>query len=73
MKTTLPSGRVFDANRGIIGLDEFGNLFEGYDGTLENYESEYAGVDPEFTPAERVEIADMMLARWQAYRQKHSK
>lgn len=60
----LSSGREVYANGGIVGLTVFDayeglDTFYGYDGglSLDNW-----------TPAERVELADHMIARWQAFR-----
>lgn len=68
---TLSTGMCIAANNGIIGLCPDGGVFEGYDGCIEDHD---AAGDPDFaslTHAERVEIADYMIARWQAYRAKH--
>ena len=59
------TGTVIDANCRIVGIDDELGTFEGCDGPLECLRT--------LTPAERRELADMMIARWQAYRQKHSK
>ncbi len=55
---TLGTGRRFYANRGIIGLGPDGGVSEGLDG----------GVDTDkFTPDERRELAEMMIARWRKF------
>lgn len=74
----LPSGRTVYANRGIIGIGPELGLSEGYDGGLDGADlkeviqenwgdtSEY-----KFLPFEdRLFICDMMLSRWNAYREK---
>lgn len=54
---TLSTGRTIYANRGIFGLTPDGELTEGCDG----------GVDANLAPAERREIAEMMIARWRKF------
>lgn len=67
MTLTLSTGRVVDAHDGVLGLTDAGDLVEGYDSTLES--AWMPGTDDEeFTDAERVEIADAVIARWQAWR-----
>lgn len=56
---SLPSGRKFYANCLIVGIDDEGGVFEGYDGGVS---------DDKFTPAERIDLADMMIARWTDYK-----
>lgn len=58
----LSTGRRAYAHNGIIGLDHEGGVFEGYDGGFELY-------DGGFTDAERAEIADLMIARWTAWKE----
>jgi hypothetical protein len=59
---TLPSGRNISAEFGIIGIDGGHNIYQGYDGYI----------DVSLTQAECVELADIMLQRWQAFKDKHS-
>lgn len=67
---TLSSGRRFYANCGYIGLGPDGagdSLPEGHDGAIELRRD----WDPEFEPwtaAERAELADAMIERWQAFK-----
>ncbi len=71
---TFSTGRQAYANRGIIGLDMSGEVYEGYDGTFYCFLSEdeilsldyYDKMQP--TAEERKELADFMIARWKAYR-----
>ena len=58
-RITLPSGRKFYANKLIVGIDDKGGVFEGYDGGVS---------DDEFSPAECIELADLMIARWTYYK-----
>ena len=54
----LTTGKVFVANRFIIGLSTNLQVFEGYDGTL---------FEQDFTIAERMEIAKYMKTLWESY------
>lgn len=63
-KVKLPSGRLIDANEGIIGIDAAGRAFEGYDGFLESMGNEASYL----TPEERRELADLMIERWNMYK-----
>lgn len=54
----LPSGKLYDANRGIFGLDEDLTLTDGYDGDVG-----YSDL-MEFTQQDREFIADLMIDRW---------
>ena len=68
---TLMSGRRFGANRGIIGLlpesdNGFcGQALEGYDGTIYVRSEE----EESWTTAEREELADAMIHRWQRWKE----
>lgn len=73
----LSTGKKVDPNRGVIGLGpapEFA-LCEGYDGDLTKFEDAIEW-DPDtlpdspycFTQPEQLEICEIMLARWQAYK-----
>ena len=54
----LSSGRVLDPNCGVVGVNHKLEVYEGYDSSWIRY----------FTADEKRELADVMLARWQAYR-----
>lgn len=61
------TGKRRSANGGILGLTTEYEVTEGYDGTFwSRVESEWT--DEPLTPAERVELADYMLERWQTFR-----
>lgn len=60
MNITLASGNTISANAGIIGIDEAGNLFGGYDSEIFLY-----GGEPSISPADRIQIARMMIRRWE--------
>lgn len=58
---TLSTGRVLTPYGGIVGIDPGLTTYYGYDGELFEYEK-----DP--THQERIELADLMIARWQAFK-----
>jgi len=60
------SGRRMSANCGIVGIDPDLKLSEGYDGDVE-----YPTLDTDefsLTAEDMHELADMMIARWQAFK-----
>lgn len=61
------SGRTLTPHRNIIGVDDYGELTEGYDSAL-SLEWQIDGDNDDFTDAERREIAEYMIQRWTAYR-----
>jgi hypothetical protein len=65
----LLTGKRIIANRGIIGLSPQLDVTEGYDGTIES--SEMAEWAPELTRGERIELADIMIERWERYRRRN--
>lgn len=52
------TGREESPNCGIVGIDHSGNCYEGYDSTM--------GTET-MTPAERRELAIMMIDRWKVF------
>lgn len=60
----LPSGREFDANLSIVGIDDEGSVYEGYDGSLEF--GDYTKWPEEDLQA----LADLMIDRWTAFKNK---
>lgn len=67
----LTSGREFLANQGIIGIGpDCGKhgLSEGYDGGI-LVECDWIPDFPPWTAAERAEVADEMIRRWQAFKE----
>jgi hypothetical protein len=59
----LSSGRVVHANRGLVGINPRLEVSQGYDGNI------YIEDDDEpWTPEERAELADAMIARWQEFK-----
>lgn len=70
----LSTGREFDANRSILGIDPTElplRLTEGYDSSVREDEPDYVNDksyrDDAFTPAERQEIAEYMIALWRQW------
>lgn len=64
------TGRRADANNGIVGISEgYGRLWitEGYDGPLDDDIDDDGDLSP-WTPAERQELAEYMIALWTRYR-----
>lgn len=53
------TGKVVDANGGVIGISSDLDPSEGWDGGTTHWD---------LTPAEKVELADYMIWLWQAYR-----
>lgn len=51
----LSNGKVIEANRGIVGVDADGDLYEGYDCTLEPMAND-----------DKVLLAKFMIQRWTA-------
>jgi hypothetical protein len=62
----LPSGKTVYANCGIIGIDEDGTLYGGYDNTLDN---EYYNAEGDtITIEDKLYLADLSIARWTKFR-----
>lgn len=59
------TGRRRLAHLNILGINSEGQLFQGYDGTLLEWN---LGEEEELTPKEKLELADYMIARWQRYK-----
>ena len=58
---TLESGRRLWVSFNVLGISPTGEVSYGYDGKLVDY--------PEFTTAERTEIALEMIGRWTQWAQ----
>lgn len=65
---TLSSGKVINANKGIVGLGIDGCIYGGYDNIIDNAE----WWEKELTSSEIIEIADLMITRWQAIKDQES-
>lgn len=63
----LKSGRTVYANQEIFGIDPELNLTEGYDGSVD-MEQFMDGEVVALTKEDLIEIADMMIDRWQRYK-----
>ena len=75
----LSSGREVYANHGLLSIirddDEPGGfeVGEGYDGTvavdgIQDWSTPGAWSEPPWTPEERAEVADHMIALWQSFK-----
>lgn len=65
---TLTTGRRFYCNRGIVGIEPDGeSVSEGYDGAVE-LTREWDDTFEPWTKAERAELADEMIRRWERFK-----
>lgn len=69
----LSTGRYVEAYRDTIGIDHKGRIRGGFDSPLDGALAQCPGyIDPaewdSWTREEKLELADLMLARWAAYR-----
>ena len=64
------SGHTMTPNCGIIGLSHDLEIFDGYDGSANIWESDqYGAPSVEDTPIEDLhELADIMIDRWQRFK-----
>jgi hypothetical protein len=69
-RIVFSTGRSVSPNRGIVGLSPELEVFEGYDGQLEADGAWEHDMRPrsDLTPVERSELAELMIERWQRYR-----
>ena len=65
----LTTGRECDANRSIVGIDDEGNVYDGYDGTVD-VDGDPVDGDGAWSNEDKRALADLMIARWQAFRAK---
>ena len=63
---TFTSGRELYANNRIVGIDDDGYLFQGYDGGIPYPDTN--GYDVQFSPEDMRELADLMIMRWQRFK-----
>ena len=61
----LSTGKNVYSNGDIFGVTKTGFLTEGYDAYIFDHEDE---ADTPLTAAEKCEIADLMIERWQSYK-----
>lgn len=69
----LSTGRHLKPNFGMIGINEDGEVGEGKDGDLsDSYQQLDGNFDSfeEFTAAEHIELADIMIARWTEFKKR---
>jgi hypothetical protein len=62
------SGRTFNANCGIIGIDPDGDISEGYDGGIDVRADPEKWTGSDLSQEERIELADYMIRRWEAFK-----
>lgn len=67
----LSSGREFYANRGLVSIVRADGVFEiceGYDGDVYYQREDWNEHSNPWLPAECAELADHMIALWQAFK-----
>lgn len=64
---TLSTGRTISANCGIVGIDPYGEVFGGFDDGIRGA-SQFDRDADKFTAEERSELADLIIARWVAFK-----
>lgn len=67
------SGRSLDVNGDIIGISREMDVYGGYDNAITYPRPEWYDEDEgrgDMTDADALELADMMIARWQTFRAK---
>lgn len=67
----LSTGREFCANVGSIGISPDGTVFTGYDDQIDFSPDFYGDArdgDYRWTQAEKVELANVMIARWHKFK-----
>jgi hypothetical protein len=72
----LSSGREFYANGGLVSLaqndDGTFEIREGYDGSVDIEANEYDDEQKAWSPEERRELADYMIALWTSFKESAS-
>lgn len=71
----LSTGKGIYANCGYMGINELGELSEGYDGHIcgGDFEAGYDSHDHyELTTAERIELADYVISLWLKYKERNA-
>lgn len=64
----LTSGRKLYVNNEIVGIDPYGEVYGGYDNSgVYLYYDESCNEDCPIPAADRIELAQIMIARWQSY------
>ena len=65
----LSTGTEITTHQGIIGIDEKLTVFGGYDSIVFERGNAFGFDDaPDLTASEQVELADMMIARWESFK-----
>jgi hypothetical protein len=69
MNIKLSDGKEINAPNGVIGIDDKGCVFGGYDSTIFERGFYYPFDEaPDLTPIEQIEIADLMISRWKSFK-----
>ena len=70
----LPSGKVLDIATGIVGINETLETFEGYDQRLfiPTPRWDVDDAEPVLDERDARDLAGIMIARWTAFKEKHS-
>lgn len=63
----LKSGRVFEPNRLIVGINPDMKVYEGYDAAVWGLHS-YDSCDTSWTKEEKVELAEYMIGLWSQFK-----
>lgn len=70
-KVHFSTGVEIYTHNGIVGIDEALGVTHGYDGSINLWPDEdYVDGRAFSSPVECIELADMMIARWMAYRKR---
>ena len=71
MKITLPSGTEIYANSGIVGIDEEGVVFGGYDNRIFDHAyPDYFDDNPQLSIDDQISLAEIMIKRWSLFKKR---
>lgn len=65
MSIKLPSGKEIYPYNGVVGLDDNGVVFGGYDSVI--FDRTYSNAfddEPNLSITEQIELAELMIERW---------
>lgn len=66
----LSTGKELDVPGGVVGINHKGDVCGGYDESFILPDDEWMIEEFTLTPQECVELADIMLSRWNAFRER---